>query len=87
MIELALAGWVYFEACGFELDEDLKGEYAVMIPAPNIKGFWIKKEMIMGVVEWQRSGGIDCSSLYVVTGDIPLHVIGTTEEVLEKLRE
>ena len=87
MIEVALAGWVYFNACGFELEEDLKGDYAVMMPAPNIKGFWIKKEMIMGIVEWRRSRGIACSSIYVLTGDIPLHVIGTTEEVLEKLRD
>ena len=88
MIELAFASWIYFEACGFELGEDaVRGDYAITVPAPNIAGYWIRKETVNGIITWRTKKGINCTSLFISAHDLPLHVIGTTEEVLEKLRD
>ena len=88
MLELSLTGWIYFRACGFELEiDEFRGGYAIMAPAPNIAGFWIRKDMIVGVVDWKKSRGIDCTSVYIFAAEKPLHVIGTTKEILEKLRD
>ena len=89
MLETALAGWVYFQACGFKTADIENYEYDVpyTMSAPNIKGFWIKKSFIVTVVDWKYMKGVRCSSVYAVGALRPVHVIGTTDEVLEKLRD
>ena len=90
MPELIVAIWVYFGACGFsaeDVDEKLGTSGAVTKPAPNIKGYWVKKEAIIGIVDWRRQRGIECTSIYAMGAGKPVHVIGTTEKILEKLRE
>ena len=89
MIEVALAGWIYFEACGFKTADIENYTYDVpkTTAAPNIKGFWVRKTSIVVVVDWKYMKGIRCASIYTVGALHPLHVIGKTEEVLKKLRE
>lgn len=87
---IVAAAWVYFAACGFAVDEmdlDAGNILAIMQPAPNIKGFYVRKEAIVGIVDWRTYRGIPCSSIYAQGTPHAVHVIGTSEEVIEKLRE
>ena len=90
MQELILPVWLYFGACGFVTDGLIDGEkeaYARTKPAPNIRGYWIRKDAIIGVVDWRKQKGIACSSVYAQGAEKPVHVIGTADEILKKLRE
>ena len=89
MPELVLTIWVYFAACGFEADMGglPSGQGAITTEAPNIAGYWVQKSFVMGVVDWRRSPGKQCTSLYSIGAPHIIHVGGTTKEVLEKLRE
>ena len=90
MTKIIAAIWVYFGACGFEtpiINDDSPEVGAVMLPAPNIKGYWVRKEAVVGVVDWRTSRGLECSTIYAKGTPHSVHVIGTTKEVLDKLRE
>ena len=89
MPEIIVAIWVYFTACGFKTDgESLpEGQGAITTKAPNIAGYWIRKDYVIGVVNWRRSPGKQCTSIYSIGAPHIMHVGGTAEEALEKLRE
>ena len=90
MVEIALAGWIYFEACGFRLDS-LAGEgeyeYPTTKEAPNIHGFWIKRSAIVGVVVWHKHKGPRCTTIYAQGWPHKVNVLGTADEVLKNLQE
>ena len=89
MITIILSAWVYFSACGFSvqaMEEVGTTGVALMRPAPNIRGYWVRKTAIVGIVDWRMSRGIQCTSIYAQGTPHPVHVIGGTDEVLQKLR-
>ena len=88
MPELILTIWIYFGACGFEVDDGSRlSEEKTLIEAPNIKGYWVRKDSVIGIVDWRTGRGLACTSIYATGAPHPVHVIGTTEEVIQKLRE